>query len=455
MFGSASLIERLHALIWDRSLDDQPFWTRTIFIAARIGWATGREIAGGALSLRAMSLVYTTLLALVPALAIAFAIFRAFGFDSYIETIMADFLAPLGDQGAEITQRMMEFVQRVNVNVLGTVGFAFLLYTVISLINKVEAAFNSIWHVEANRSFARQFTEIVSMGILGPLIVLTAVGIMAGAISNSFIGSAAEHWLVVYIVEQSSRLLPFAVLIAAFTFIYTMIPNTRVKIDAALVGATVAGVVWGAAGWTFATFVVKSAQYVAIYSAFASLVFFMIWLYAAWLILLGGCAIAFYYQNRAYLSAQAGVSPLTLRQLDRMAVQALLLIHDAFEHAQTPWTEEALARRLHVPMEAMGEIARALCNAGLVTFAAGSPSRFVPTRPADRTRVADVLDAVRAQRYKRHVEDATLAHEPRVDAFFGALAAREAELADPTTIASLLAAEEPAAEADKAAAAGR
>ena len=273
--------------------------------------------------------------------------------------------------------------------------------------------------------------------------VLTAGGIMAGAISNSFIGSAAEHWLVVYIVEQSSRLLPFAVLIAAFTFIYTMIPNTRVKIDAALVGATVAGVVWGAAGWTFATFVVKSAQYVAIYSAFASL------------ILLGGCAIAFYYQNRAYLSAQAGVSPLTLRQLDRMAVQALLLIHDAFEHAQTPWTEEALARRLHVPMEAMGEIARALCNAGLVTFAAGSPSRFVPTRPADRTRVADVLDAVRAQRYKRHVEDATLAHEPRVDAFFGALAAREAELADPTTIASLLAAEEPAAEADKAAAAGR
>ena len=455
MFGSASLIERLHALIWDRTLDDQPFWTRTIFIAARIGWATARDIAGGALSLRAMSLVYTTLLALVPALAIAFAIFRAFGFDSYIETIMADFLAPLGDQGAEITQRMMEFVQRVNVNVLGTVGFAFLLYTVISLINKVEAAFNSIWHVEANRSFARQFTEIVSMGILGPLIVLTVVGIMAGAISNSFIGGAAEHWLVVYIVEQSSRLLPFAVLIAAFAFIYMMIPNTRVKIDAALVGATVAGVVWGAAGWTFATFVVKSAQYVAIYSAFASLVFFMIWLYAAWLILLGGCAIAFYYQNRAYLSAQAGVSPLTLRQLDRMAVQALLLIHDAFERAQTPWTEEALARRLHVPMEAMGEIARALCNAGLVTFAAGSPPRFVPTRPADKTRVTDVLDAVRAQRYKRHVEDTTLAHEPRVDAFFGTLAAREAELADPTTIASLLAAEEPAAEAGSATPASR
>lgn len=459
MFGSASLIERLHALIWDPVVDDQPFWMRTILIAARIGWAVGRELVGGSLSLRAMSLVYTTLLALVPALAIAFAIFRAFGFDSYVETIMADFLSPLGDQGAEITQRMMEFVQRVNVNVLGTVGFAFLLYTVIALINKVEAAFNSIWHVEANRSFARQFTEIVSMGILGPLIVLTAIGIMAGAISNSFIGGVTEHWLVVYIVEQSSRLLPFAILIAAFAFIYRMIPNTRVRIDAALVGATVAGIVWGAAGWTFATFVVKSAQYVAIYSAFASLVFFMIWLYAAWLILLGGCAIAFYYQNRAYLSAQAGLSSLTLRQLDRMAVQALLLIHDSFERAQTPWTEEALARRLHVPMESMGEITSALRNANLVTISAGTPGCFVPTRPADKTPVADVMTAVRIQRNQRHVDDASLAHEPRVDAFFGEMAAREAELTDPTTIATLLAAESPteksAPPAESAAAAGR
>ncbi|WP_339833669.1 YihY/virulence factor BrkB family protein [uncultured Parvibaculum sp.] len=443
MFGPASLFERLHALVWDQSLDDQPFWQRTILLAARIGWAVVRELLAGALSLRAMSLVYTTLLALVPALAIAFAIFRAFGFDSYLETIMADFLSPLGDQGAEITDRMMEFVQRVNVNVLGTVGFAFLLYTVISLINKVEAAFNSIWHVEASRSFARQFTEIVSMGILGPLIVLTVIGIMAGAISNSFVSEVAEYWLVVYLVEQSSKLLPFAVLIAAFTFIYMMVPNTRVKLDAALVGAVVAGVTWGAAGWTFATFVVKSAQYVAIYSAFASLVFFMIWLYAAWLILLGGCAIAFYYQNRSYLSAQSGINPLTLRQLDRMAVQALLLIHDAFERAHTPWTEEALARRLHVPMEAMGEIAGALCNAGFVTFSSGNPSRFVPTRPADKTRIADVMAAVRAQRYKRQVDDATLAHEPRVDGFFDALSAREAALAEPTTIATLLSEAEP------------
>src|SRR3989338_5001573 len=183
MFGPYTLLESAHTFVWDRPLNELPFWQRSLFLAARIGWAVVRDLLGGALSLRAMSLVYTTLLSIVPALAIAFAVFRAFGFDSYIETMLADFLAPLGDQGAEITQQMMQFVQRVNVNVLGTVGFAFLLYTVISLINKVEASFNSIWHVEASRSFARQFTEIVSMSVLGPLLVLTVFGIMAGAAS--------------------------------------------------------------------------------------------------------------------------------------------------------------------------------------------------------------------------------------------------------------------------------
>lgn len=442
MFGPYTLLERAHAFVWDRPLNELPFWQRSIFLAARIGWAVVRDLLGGALSLRAMSLVYTTLLSIVPALAIAFAVFRAFGFDSYIETMLADFLAPLGDQGAEITQQMMQFVQRVNVNVLGTVGFAFLLYTVISLINKVEASFNSIWHVEANRSFARQFTEIVSMSVLGPLLVLTVFGIMAGAVSNSFVGGLAEYEAVRYILEQSSRLLPYAVLITAFSFIYIMIPNTRVKADAAAVGATVAGITWGAAGWTFATFVVKSAQYVAIYSAFASLVFFMIWLYAAWLILLGGCSIAFYYQNRAYLSPHAGVSLLTPRQLDRMAVQVLLLVHDAFDRGQTPWTEETLARRLHVPMESMGEIAAALCEAGLLTFATGTPSRFVPCRPADKTKLADVFTAVRAKRYNRSVSDGSLAHEPRVEAFFRELDERQAEVIDAVTVASLMAADE-------------
>lgn len=439
MMSSAEILKRIYDFIWEGASQDKPPLEARFVVFLRVGWVVIRDLMSGSLSLRAMSLVYTTLLSLVPALAIGFAIFRAFGFDNYVEGMLTDFLSPLGDQGKEVTTRVMEFVQRVNANVLGTVGFAFLIYTVISMIKKVEEAFNSIWHVEANRSLARQFTEIVSMGILGPLVMFTLAGIAAGALSNSLVGAVTSYGPIHFLMQQSSRLLPYALLIGAFTFLYAMVPNTRVRLSSALVGALVAGLIWGAIGWAFATFVVRSAQYVAIYSAFASLVVFMLWLYAAWLTLLGGCAIAFYYQNRAHLSPVAGLGLLTMPQIERMAAHSVLLVHEAFEKGATPWTEEALAQRLHLPMDAMSGIISALRLAGLIGISASSPVRILPARPADKTYLIDILRAMRVKREAHSLSDASLARDPRLEACFAAVSQLEEERLGHVTIASLLA----------------
>ncbi|MEN6541983.1 YihY/virulence factor BrkB family protein [Parvibaculum sp.] len=429
---------RLRGLIWDRPLDGAPLWRVAAVEAARIAWVVARDLIEGRLNLRAMSLVYTTLLSIVPALAIGFAVFRAFGYDTYIEGMLSEFLGPLGDQGREITDRMMEFVNRVNTNVLGTVGFAFLLYTVISMIGKIEEAFNNIWHVAASRSLARQFTEVLGVGVLGPIVVLTVLGIMAGALSNSIVGGLAEFAPIRFFLAQMSRAVPYLVLIGTFAFLYLTIPNTRVRWSSAVAGATVAGIVWGATGWAFATFVVKSAQYVAIYSAFASLVVFMIWLYVAWLILLVGCAIAFYFQNRAHLSPQAGLGILNMRQLRQTSLQAMLLIHEAFEKGQSPWTDELLAAHLHLPMEALQIIENALEEAGLITHSADSPSKLLPGKPPELVRLADVLAAIQRRTERGGIDDAMLAHEPRVDSYFTRLADAEAKVLDGTTMADLL-----------------
>lgn len=438
-----SLYNRAHALVWETPIEGLPAWRVALVEAGQIAWAISRDmIIDGRINLRAMSLVYTTLLALVPTLAIALAIFRAFGFDAYVQQLLVEFLGPLGTQGSEITNRVMEFVQRVNANVLGTVGFAFLLYTVVSMVNKVEEAFNNIWHVQASRSLARQFTEIVSMGVLGPLVVFTALGLVAGAVSNSFVGALADFGPIHFALTQMSRLVPYAVLILTFTFLYRVIPNTQVNLTSALVGATVAGIAWGATGWAFATFIVKSAQYVAVYSAFAGLVVFMIWLYAAWVILLVGCAIAFYFQNRRHLSPVMGLGLLTPRQQQRMAVQAMLAIHDAFEKGRAPWTDDALSHRLHLPMEALQDVERALSEAGLITRSAESPGGIIPSRAAHLVRIADVVAALQHQRDAGGFADRRLGRDPRVEAFFARLAAAEDAVLDGTTIASLMEGEE-------------
>lgn len=435
---SASLTARARALVWETPLGGLPVWQVALVEACQIAWVVGRDLIDGRLNLRAMSLVYTTLLSLVPTIAIALSVFRAFGYDIYVQGLLAEFLGPLGAEGSDVTAKLMEFVDRVNANVLGTVGFAFLLYTVVSMVSKIEEAFNNIWHVQASRSLARRFTEVVSMGVLGPLILFTALGIMAGALSNSYVGSVIDFGPVRFLITQMNKLVPYAVLIATFMFLYLMIPNTRVRLSSALVGATVAGVAWGATGWAFATFVVKSAQYVAVYSAFASLVVFMIWLYAAWLILLVGCSIAFYFQKRRHLSPVIGLALLTSRQQHRMAVHALLLIHEAFEKGEASWTDEALSQRLRLPMESVQEIEAALHDGGFITHSAENPNQLVPSRPARLVRIADIFETLRRRRDAGGISDGTLAHEPRIDAFFAALAAAEGELLEGTTIASLI-----------------
>ena len=429
---------RLRALIWETPRKDLSFWQRALLQTAQISWVVARDLIDGRLNLRAMSLVYTTLLSLVPTIAIAFAIFRAFGYAVYVQEFLSQFLEPLGEQGVEITARLMEFVERVNANVLGTVGFVFLIYTVISMVKKIEAAFNDIWHVEASRSLTRQVTEIVSMGVLGPVILFTAIGVMAGALSNAYVGTVIDFGPIRFLISQMSKIVPYVILISVFALLYLMMPNTRVRLSSAFAGALVAGVAWGVAGWGFATFVVKSAQYVAVYSAFASLVVFMIWLYAAWLILLVGCSISFYFQKRQHLSPSIGLAHLTQRQFNHMAVKALVLVHKAYENGGEAWTEETLAGRLHLPAEAMNEIEATLSKGGLVARSDGSPTRLIPVRPARLVRIGDVIDTIRTLREVGSIRDQDLGLLPAVDDFFATLTKAERDLMDGTTIADLL-----------------
>ena len=84
----------------------------------------------------------------------------------------------------------------------------------------------------------------------------------------------------------------YIIVCAAFIFLYIFIPNTRVKFKSALIAGLMAGILWETAGWAFAVFVVTSTKYAAVYSGFAILLMFMIWLYVSGLILLVGVQIS-------------------------------------------------------------------------------------------------------------------------------------------------------------------
>ena len=145
--------------IWDVDLASLPIWRAQLTRAARIVHAVSNDILEGQLTLRAMSLVYTTLLSTVPVLALAFSVLKGFGVHSRNEQFLTEFLAPLGARGAEIAQTIVGFVDNMKVGVLGVLGLAILLWTTISMIQKIERALNYTWHTVQTRSLSQRISK--------------------------------------------------------------------------------------------------------------------------------------------------------------------------------------------------------------------------------------------------------------------------------------------------------
>ena len=149
----------------------------------------------------------------------------------------------------------------MKVGVLGTVGLVLLIYTVISLIQKIENALNHIWKVKQGRSIARRFSDYISIILVGPVLIFAVVGLTASLLGNSItqkLASIEPFGAIVTIF--AGKILSYIAVSAIFTFIYVVIPNARVKFWSALVGGLIAGLAWQVVGWIFAKFVVSSTK---------------------------------------------------------------------------------------------------------------------------------------------------------------------------------------------------
>ncbi len=371
-------------------------WQRFLTVPLRIITAVIQDFLQGQLTLRAMSLVYISLLSMVPLIAISFSVLKGFGVHNRIEPFLKEALKPLGAEGIEITNRIIEFVDRIEVGVLGFVGFLLLFYTVVSLLQKVERSFNYIWHVPTERSIAHKFRDYLSAVILGPVLVIGATGIIASLMSSTVMQSIAGFGPMGVLIEIAGRLTSFALVVGAMTFLYAFLPNTQVRLGPAALGGLVAGAMWALTGWGFASFIVGSAAYTVIYSVFATLVLFMIWLYLVWLIVLMGSAVSFYSQNPHYIGIKREAVQYGIKAMERVALIAVYHIVRSWYKGEAPWTAERLARETHVPMPALSQVIGALEKAGLIERGGDDQPTFLPACPPEDTPVKAVLDALRA-----------------------------------------------------------
>jgi membrane protein len=354
-----------------------------------------RDLSEGQITLRAMSLVYTSLLSLVPLLAVSFSVLKAFGVHNQFEPFLLQFLEPLGPKGTEISNRIIEFVENIRVGVLGSVGLVLLFYTVISLIQKIEYAFNFIWRVPHSRGLAQRFSDYLSVILIGPVLMFTALGITASIMSATVVRELAAIEPFGTLIELAGQLIPYALVIAAFTFIYIAVPHTRVRLAAGLVGGVVAGVLWETAGWGFAFFAVASTKYAAIYSSFAILIMFMIWVYLSWIILLVGAQVSFYVQNPRFLTPHRKEFRLSNDLKERLALTVMALVGRSHYYDQPRWTAESLAEHLGFPVELIARVVGILENGGFIVESCDRERGYVPAHDIETIKLTVLLDVVR------------------------------------------------------------
>jgi len=399
----AALFKWLDEAVWQRPTEGRPRAHAWLLRLVRLLIVLVRDLAQGQLTLRAMGLVYTTLLSLVPLLALSFSVLKAFGVYNQIQPILLGFLQPLGEKGVEITGRIIQFIENINVGVLGSVGLALLLYTAVSLVQKIEESFNFIWHVSRARGIGERFSRYLSALLVGPLLVFSAMGITATAASMRVVRSVLEVQAIGWLALQVGHLLPYVLVIGAFTFVYTFIPNTRVRLGPALAGGLVGGILWQSAGWAFALFAASSTRYAAIYSSFAILILFMLWLYLSWLILLFGAAVSFYVQHPEHLVARAGEPRLSNRMRERLALVIMSRIARRHLDGAAPLSADELAQALRMPMRAVDVVLDALRERGILACTGDEPPGWLPLRDLESASAKDLLDAVRAAGEDRYL----------------------------------------------------
>ncbi|HEY8053585.1 MAG: YihY/virulence factor BrkB family protein [Steroidobacterales bacterium] len=363
----------------------------------RYPYAVVRDLLRGEINLRAMGLVYTTLLSLIPLLAFSFAILKLFGGHRDLEPIVYEFFRPVGGAAAtELTRRVVQFANHVSSGIVGSLGFALLAWTLVGTIKKVEDSFNFLWHVEQPRSFARRIAEYTTLLIAGPVLLVGFISLSHSALGSAPVQEVARWPLLQHLRGTGLMLAPYVMVTAFFTAAYMWIPNTRVHWRAALTGALVAGVLWAAVGKMFTAFVVYSTRLTIVYAGFAFVVAALLWTYFGWLILLAGAQLSFYVQNPTYLRLGLQQLRLSSVELEQLSLKLMYFVGRTHVAGGRRWTVNRLATELGLPGIAVAQMASALERAGLLIVT--DYDELVPARDIGRIGVYEILEIARNQR---------------------------------------------------------
>jgi membrane protein len=370
----------------------------------------GKSFIRNRCPLRASALAYTTLLALIPMLAVAVGITTSFlqkegekPVNDLINNLVAN-VAPMlnlevkvGDAEAtskrqEVVKKITDFIANIQSGTLGLTGTIALIFVAIGLLRTIEATFNDIWGVTQGRGWFISIVGYWATISFGPVILVVVVGLTTG---SHLMDKAKTIEAMPFLGSFLFELLPFVVLSFAFGLFYQLMPNTRVRWRAAMVGGVVGGSLWilnNKLSVVYISSVVNSSK---IYGSLSIIPLFLVGMYLSWLILLFGAQVAYAFQNRQSYLQEKQAEGVNQRGREFVALRIMTRVAQAFKRGDKAPGINALAATLGVPTRLASQISRPLIDAKLLVEVLDDETGYAPARPLDQITAHDILQALR------------------------------------------------------------
>jgi membrane protein len=247
-------------------------------------------------AVRAAALTYYTTMALVPIVALVFAVAKSIGLSGQLDRVLEETFPEQDELVAQITIFAENTLRSVQGGWLESFGVLFLLWSVIKVMNYVERSFNDMWQVKHARSWMRKATAYFAVLLLAPVIFIVSVSLSLTLRYNVNLWFAdipvLEH--MGYVL---GTLLPFVLVYVMLTILYIVIPGTKVRFRSALWGALLAGTMFQLMQNLYFYTQISVSRYSAIYGAFAALPLLFMWINFSWTIVMLGAELSYTCQN--------------------------------------------------------------------------------------------------------------------------------------------------------------
>ncbi len=338
--------------IWHVRLEKFPKWQRAFIKTIRILLLSIKDFNEKQLILRSSALTYYTLLSIVPVLAMIFGIAQGFGLEQYIQ----DQLSKAFDSQPEVRDNLLSYshnmLQRTSGGWVAGFGFVLLIWSVVQVLGNIEDALNSIWYVKIARSWSRKFTDYLSIMVVAPVFIIvtgsanifisTEIHVLAEKLA--VLGSAIQQLIII-----SIKFVPFVSTWLLFCLVYLVMPNTRVKIKAAMFAGIISGTFFQLFQWAYIEFQVGVSSTNAIYGSFASIPLFITWLYISWTIVLIGAEISYSIQNVTHFEGEQQTKNISAEQRMLYNLHIIHFIAKQFAKGENPPTVVQISAKLDIP----------------------------------------------------------------------------------------------------------